>query len=576
MTGGIRARLFLASIAVILLVGVPSVVMLRRELAATVERRARQDLGDQARASRVALVSLPELDGPKVQQVVDLLARDTGTQVDVIGFDSRLIASSSDEHIAGNVLDRPEVHDAIVNSSGFARRGGRAYYAVRAVGPDQAGIVVRISRPLDELDAAYDRLYVLMAVAAAIGVTVALCMTWLSTVVMTRALRRLAATARTMTGGGAKRIAIESTDELGALGGSLNALADGVEHTMTALARERALLESVLDTISQGVVALDADRRITLMNEAAQRLLELDTAPIGEALIDRVRIPAVIDLLPPAPPGTTEFQTTGGTRLVARVAPLHSGGGCILMLQDVTAMRRLETIRRDFVANVSHELRTPVSIIRANAETLIGGARDDAAFSGRLIDGVHRNAERLAMLLTDLLDLSRLEAGQYRIDTTIVDVRRAAEHAAAELAPAPIEKDIELAVEVPAGLAVTGDAKALDQCLVNLIENAVKYTPKGGHVRVGAARRKDRVRIEIRDDGPGIAPRHRERIFERFYRVDPGRSREAGGTGLGLSIVKHLVESMHGEVGVDANEPTGSIFWIELPGVDEVREIETE
>jgi two-component system phosphate regulon sensor histidine kinase PhoR len=567
MTGGIRARLFVASVLAILLVGVPSVVFLRRELDRTVEKRARDDLGAQARAARVALVTLESLEGAQGKQVVDMLARDTDTQVDVIGFDRRIVASSSDLTVAGNILDRPEVHAAIDKGSGFSRRAGRAYYAVRMIGHDSSGFVVRVSRPLDELDAAYDRLYALMAVAAGIGVGVALLMTWLATLVMTRSLRRLATTARTMAGGGGQRIAVDSSDELGALGGSLNEMADEVERTMHALGRERGLLESVLDTISQGVVALDDERRITMMNDAARRLLELEATPIGEALIDHVRVPALVGLLPPSTPGTAELQMPSGARLVARVAPLRAGDGCILMLQDVTAVRRLETIRRDFVANVSHELRTPVSIIRANTETLIGGAKDDPKFAARLYDGLHRNAERLASLITDLLDLSRLEAGQYRFEERPVAVRGAIEQAVAEVTR---NDKIEITVEAAAEVIARGDARAIDQVLVNLIDNAAKYAEHA--VRIEAGRRGDRIRLEVRDDGPGIAPRHRERIFERFYRVDPGRSRDMGGTGLGLSIVKHLVESMHGEVGVEGNEPSGTIFWFELPAVEEAGE----
>jgi two-component system phosphate regulon sensor histidine kinase PhoR len=235
------------------------------------------------------------------------------------------------------------------------------------------------------------------------------------------------------------------------------------------------------------------------------------------------------------------------------------------MLEDVSAVRRLETIRRDFVANVSHELRTPVSIIRANAETLLGGARDDPAMAGRLIEGLHRNAERLARILADLLDLSRLEAGQYRIELRALDLRAAAEQAVATLETSASAKQVSIEVAIADGTTARGDAKAVDQVLVNLLDNAVKYSAAGGHVWVDARRAGDRVRVEVRDDGQGIAPHHRARIFERFYRVDPGRSRDMGGTGLGLSIVKHLVESQGGEIGVDANQPTGSVFWFELP-----------
>jgi two-component system phosphate regulon sensor histidine kinase PhoR len=241
----------------------------------------------------------------------------------------------------------------------------------------------------------------------------------------------------------------------------------------------------------------------------------------------------------------------------------------VLLLEDVTAMRRLETVRRDFVANVSHELRTPVAVIRANAETLIAGAKDDPQMSAKLIDGLHRNAERLARIIADLLDLSRLDAGQYRLELAPVSVHGVTEQSMTAVEPQAAARQVTVAIAVPDELLVRADPKALDQILVNLIDNAIKYTREGGHVRVEArAESTDgagTIRIDVRDDGPGISAKHRERVFERFYRADPSRSREAGGTGLGLSIVKHLVESMGGDVGVEPNTPSGSVFWLRLP-----------
>ena len=228
-------------------------------------------------------------------------------------------------------------------------------------------------------------------------------------------------------------------------------------------------------------------------------------------------------------------------------------------------MRRLETVRRDFVANVSHELRTPVAVIRANAETLLAGAAADPAMAPRLIDGLHRNAERLARILADLLDLSRLDAGQYRLESAPVPLAAAVEGALTAVETSATARGVTVAVAIPTGLSIRGDSKALDQILVNLVDNAVKYTRAGGHVWIESRVDGEHVRTEVRDDGPGIADKHRERVFERFYRADPSRSREAGGTGLGLSIVKHLVESMDGSVGVEPNVPSGSTFWMRLP-----------
>jgi two-component system phosphate regulon sensor histidine kinase PhoR len=237
----------------------------------------------------------------------------------------------------------------------------------------------------------------------------------------------------------------------------------------------------------------------------------------------------------------------------------------VLLLEDVTAMRRLETVRRDFVANVSHELRTPVAVIRANAETLLAGAKDDPVMAGKLVDGLHRNAERLARILADLLDLSRLDAGQYRLELGNVPIRQVTEQSLSAVEPQAAHRNVAVKVDIPDGLAVRADSKALDHILVNLIDNGVKYGRPDGNVWVEARPDDSGVRIEVRDDGPGIADKHRTRVFERFYRADPSRSREAGGTGLGLSIVKHLVESMGGEVGVEPNLPHGSIFWLRLP-----------
>jgi two-component system phosphate regulon sensor histidine kinase PhoR len=187
--------------------------------------------------------------------------------------------------------------------------------------------------------------------------------------------------------------------------------------------------------------------------------------------------------------------------------------------------------------------------------------------ANRLIDGLHRNAERLARILADLLDLSRLDAGQYRLDLGKVGVKGIADQALTAVEMQAATRNVKVEIQIPEHLVVKADPKALDQILVNLIDNAVKYTLVDGHVWVEARVDEDHVRIEVRDDGPGIAAKHRERVFERFYRADPSRSREAGGTGLGLSIVKHLVESMGGKVGVEPNQPNGSIFWLRLPRV---------
>jgi two-component system, OmpR family, phosphate regulon sensor histidine kinase PhoR len=385
-------------------------------------------------------------------------------------------------------------------------------------------------------------------------------------VVERRRLRRIVNATHEIVRNNAKRIpAASASGQLRELSEWINSLAEDAQRSRAALAHERTLLASVADGLTQGVIAIDGDYRIEMLNDAARKMLGVQSSLVGEPLLEFVRVPELRDLVNKPEDASAEVELPSCPRALVRAARTWGRAGRVLLLEDVTAMRRLETVRRDFVANVSHELRTPVAVIRANAETLIAGAKDDPQMSAKLIDGLHRNAERLARILADLLDLSRLDAGQYRLDVAPVAVRTVTEQSLSAVETQAQKRGVTVDIAVPPTITVKADAKALDQILVNLIDNGVKYTRPDGHVWVEAKEIGDAVRIEVRDDGPGIADKHRERVFERFYRADPSRSREAGGTGLGLSIVKHLVESMGGAVGVEPNAPRGSIFWLQLP-----------
>jgi two-component system phosphate regulon sensor histidine kinase PhoR len=241
-------------------------------------------------------------------------------------------------------------------------------------------------------------------------------------------------------------------------------------------------------------------------------------------------------------------------------------GEVLLLLRDVTDAKRAEATRRDFVANASHELRTPVAAIRAAAETLLGGAVDDPAAARRFVEIVARHAERLARLTEDLLDLSRLESRQWRFELASVDAAQIAGQAVELLATAAREKGLSISTEVPVGASVRADPRALEQVLVNFVENAVKYTSEGS-VAVRGERDDDAWVLSVIDTGPGIERHHLPRVFERFYRIDAGRAREQGGTGVGLAIVKHLAQGMGGEVGVESGAG-GSRFWIRLSAAD--------
>ena len=332
---------------------------------------------------------------------------------------------------------------------------------------------------------------------------------------------------------------------------------------------ERDQLKTALQLMQDAVVVLDRNGIITLANEAAVHMFRSSTPVLGEPLSALADSAVLGTLLDRALAGETVTRELTVEQPVARTLQIRSvplaALGVALVMHDITELRRLETMRRDFVANVSHELRTPVSVVRVNAETLLDGALDDELYARRFVSRIHRSAERLSHLVTDLLDLSRIEAGRYATKMDRVAVRNAVKVVMEDVSVQAEARNITVTVDVAPSLLAQADATGLEQILQNLIENAVRYTPVGGRVDVRGQQVSDQhVRIDVSDDGPGIAPQHRERIFERFYRVDSGRSREVGGTGLGLAIVKHLCELMGGAVGVDESEHGGSRFWVRL------------
>lgn len=431
-------------------------------------------------------------------------------------------------------------------------------------------LMVRGDLPKPEFDAARHTVRVGMSIAGGLGLLVAIAMSALMSELLTRQLRALVKTARRVSKGKEERIFFEAEGELGKLAGSFNRITDDLHKTEEKLGRERARLHTVLSAMDEAVLALDETGQVRLANPAALAALGLTELPSVRALSQVTGVPvlarlAELSLAGEATSEELDLPSKPPRRFFARATPLDRIGGAVIVMHDVTEVRRLETMRRDFVANVSHELRTPVSVIAANAETLLGGGLEDADSATGFVEAILRSSQRLARLISDLLDLSRIEAGHYSIHVEPIPVAEAFTDAVAEVAVHASERNIAIAIEADDDLFATADGAALEHVLLNLLDNAVKYTPKAGHVVMRAVAREHTVRLEVEDDGPGIAPEHHERVFERFYRVDSGRSRDMGGTGLGLAIVKHLCEQMGGTVGVAAAASRGSVFWVELP-----------
>ena len=581
MNLGFRAKLFLVSLALVLVVGGVSGLYLEGELRRGLTARIETELLHDAYAMRDLIEVAPKADTiATVDALADRLSRSTNARITVVDNAGTVLGDSDLDaggiRAAENHGQRPEIIAAAADGIGASRRFSTTVATDMlyvAVPYDDGAGVVRAAMPLSEVDAAVSHLRMLLLLTGVLGLVLAVIMSGLASHLMTRALRRLVTSAQEIAVGEAgELVAIPSSDELGGLAGSFNRLAKELSTTVSALTRERDRLHRILDSMGEGVLALDAEQRVTLVNSTARDWLGLSENAKKKTLLEVSRLPDLVEVVKRAEQGTAaaELVLPGVRRrqVLVHAATLRASPGAVVVMHDVTERRRMETVRSDFVANVSHELRTPVSVIRANAETLLDAHPFDDPEEREFLEAIFRNAERLSQLISDLLDLSRIEAGEQVLhprSTSIAAVVARAIDAASGHAG---KKGISVTSSVSADLRVQTDERALEQVLQNLLDNAVKYTQAGGHVEVSAVLATghgDQMRVEIRDDGPGISDAHRARVFERFYRVDAGRSRELGGTGLGLAIVKHLVQAMDGAVGVRPAKDGGSIFWIRLP-----------
>jgi two-component system, OmpR family, phosphate regulon sensor histidine kinase PhoR len=431
-----------------------------------------------------------------------------------------------------------------------------------------------------------------VALAAVLaGLAAALVAAAVTTRWLTRPLGELAGAARAIASGdNGARASTERGRELAELAGVLNTLASDRTRSVGELVAERDLLAGILDGMSEGVLVLGADGLVVLANPALRSMTLAGADAIGKQAIEAIRSAPLQEALDVASkssrrdPVVREIELGGPVprRLLVRVskmAPVSSAraarrrageraAGLIAVFHDVTELRRLETVRTDFVANVSHELRTPVTAISTAAETLMGGALDDPTEAREFVDVVDRHAKRLRHLLDDLLDLSKIESKSFRLRLAEIEVSPLVAQSLRMIEDQARRRQVEVTVVQDADVPrVRVDRRALEQVLFNLLDNALKYAGPGTRVTIGIRRRGPDLELRVGDTGQGISPAHLGRIFERFYRVDAGRSRDLGGTGLGLSIVKHLVEAMSGSISVESEPGRGATFTILLPGV---------
>ena len=524
--------------------------------------------------------SLADLD-----PIVDAAAGEVRARVTIIALDGRVVADSTvsgpDLAALENHGQRPEVREALASGAGSdvrhsATTGEELMYAAVPVHlGKEVHAVARVAHSLADIDEQVGELRhtVVLSLLLAFAITTALSALFSSSLV--GPLREIMQAARQLAAGDlTTRIRVQRRDELAELAGILNHAAAQLQQRVLELSRDHARTDAILSAMEEGVLAVDYKGLVLVANDALRQHFDL-SEPLGRHYLEVVRQREVSEIiegvLQDGERRTSEIEVPR-LHLVFAVTGVSFPGadglapGAILTFHNTTERRRLERVRRDFVANASHELRTPLTSIRGFVEALEDGAAADPALATRFLGKIHAQADRMAALADDLLELSRLESEERAPNWTNVRPGAVAAEVAASLAALATERGIALAQRDEGAPEVVSDAECLRRILENIVDNALKYTQEGGRVEVVASPADGGgAVVEVRDNGPGIAAEHLPRIFERFYRVDKARSRELGGTGLGLAIVKHLAESVGARVEVESRPGRGSCFRLRIP-----------
>jgi len=527
-----------------------------------------------------------------IQAFVTRAARPTGARVTLIAPDGRVIGESErGAEALGSIENhrgRPEVRAALDGRVGRDLRTSATLdapllYVAQPVADSGRIIgVLRLALPLSAVTSSYAALHQVMLIGGAVALAVALGIGLFVSGRVTRPVVEMQSIARQMSEGNfLVRAPTRSTDEIGTLGRSLNVLAARLREKVQDLEQERAKVTAILDGMVEGVVAVDGHEHILLMNERARAIFGLgagrgERKPFLE-VIRNAELHEVFRESRTAAPGAVvrreiNLATPAGRVLQVQALPLELAGderGLVMVLHDVSELRRLEQVRTEFVANVSHELRTPLTAVHGYLETLLGGALEEPEHARRFLEIVFRHTERLGRLINDLTDLSNIELGKVTLRLEPVDLHEVVDSVVEIIEPRATSGGVDVAnlVETRLG-AVKADRDRLVQILINLVDNAVKYTPRGA-VRIGAHLTPEgMVEVTVADTGIGIPRADLPRLTERFYRVDRARSRELGGTGLGLAIVKHLVAAHGGELAIESDLGAGTTVRFTLPSAE--------
>ena len=571
-----QTKFFVAALSAAVLALTVAGALFATTMRRQIDRRIESTLVAEARlAAELIARGTPLSTVPELDDEADRIGQLIGARTTFIAPDGTVVGDSFEtlQGIAAmeNHAQRPEVVDARATGLGRARRYSATlkmdmlYVAVPVQHPSIA--FVRVALPLTDVGNQLQA--VLSATVTALGLALvgASIIAFVISQRIGRRVRLVADVARRYQSGDLTPAPLGfGDDEIGAVARALDRSVQEVGRRLAEQARDRSRMEAILTGMVEGVIVVDSHARLQLVNDAARQMLKLDEVGIGRPYVETLRLPAVVELVAAVlfgrTPDALQFSPPRDPQrtIIARAAPAAGAAehGVVLVLHDITDLRRADQIRRDFVANVSHELRTPLTAIRGYVEALTDGNATPEE-SRRFIDVIGRHALRMERLVKDLLRLARLDARQEPLELVSCDTRGLADAVVADVTPAAVERHQRFAVRIEPG------AESVRAALRNLVANAVTYAPAQTTIFVDARRVDHRVEISVSDRGPGIPEEDLSRVFERFYRVDKSRARDPGGTGLGLAIVKHLVELHGGNVRAENRPEGGAKFTIALP-----------
>lgn len=577
---GFRTKLVLSYIFLIALISGSFYLYFNHTLQKGMIEESRANLASQTQLARLLVMSDKHVTSP--QQLAESIGTVIKARVTLIAPNGTVIGDSDvgQARLAQleNHLQRPEVQEALKNGSGSALRYSDTLrismiYSAMTYGNGTTDGIIRLAMPLEYLASARNTLHGIVGGATLVTILIALLFSYVLSNLTSKPLRDMAdAAARIGHGRSKAKIPVVSNDEIGMLANVLNDMSERIEDQVQRLSAEKQRLDTILCSMGEGVMVTAPDGVITLVNPAFRRLFSITGEVEGKKLVEISRHPDLLEAFNDlGKPDVNELLREisiqpNDITLFTHWVPLNVDGvrqGIVAVFHDISDLKKAENMRRDFVANVSHELRTPVTIIKGYAETLLDGALEsDPARAIRFVEIISSHSERLTNLINDILTLSSLESKEALLELNPIDVTGTIAKACMLLQERAVQKNIAIINESTGGALprVMADQGRLEQVVVNLLENAIKYTPDGGTVRLFTEDDDEYIRVSVADTGIGIPFKDLPRIFERFYRVDEARTREQGGTGLGLAIVKHIVQLHGGTVSVTSEPGKGSIF----------------